>query len=139
MISKKCEYGIQAILYLSILEKNQAIPVGQIAKKLQLPKEFVSKILQSLTDYGIIGSIKGKNGGFYLLKNSKEITILDIIKIIDGEKFLDGCVLGFDNCSDEKPCPVHIKWKKCKNQIIEIFSKETIDKYELIIREKINL
>lgn len=137
MLSKSCQDAVQAILYLSICEKNIPIPVKEIAEKLKLPKEFVAKLLQKLVKYNIVCSVKGINGGFFLQKNIKEIYIIDIIKAIDGEDFLDGCVLGFEGCSDEKPCPIHNKWKICKKELIQLFSSETINNYEDIIKNKV--
>lgn len=137
MLSKSCQDAIQSILYLSICEKNIPVPVKEISEKLKLPKEFVAKLLQQLVKFNIVASVKGINGGFYLQKNTKEIHIMDIIKAIDGEYFLEGCILGFEGCSDENPCPIHNKWKMCKKDLIKLFSSETIDKYEDIIKNKI--
>ena len=65
IFSKKCEYGLQAVLYLSTYDKGAVVPADDIAKKLSIPKEFVSKILQSLTERGIVVSKKGKAGGIF--------------------------------------------------------------------------
>ena len=53
IFSKKCEYGLQAVLFLAAKMNGEVIPSEEIAKKLNIPKEFVSKILQSLTESGI--------------------------------------------------------------------------------------
>jgi Rrf2 family protein len=68
IFSKKCEYGLQAVLYLAAQHSGEVLPADEIARKLNIPKEFVSKILQSLTESGIIDSRKGKSGGFFLAK-----------------------------------------------------------------------
>ena len=62
--SKKCEYGLQAVLYLAVLDENYICSSEDISNKLSIPKEFTSKILQSLTESKIIESRKGKSGGF---------------------------------------------------------------------------
>ena len=64
IFSKKCEYGLQAVLYLASRDVNLVVPVDEITAKLNIPKEFVSKILQKLTESGLIYSRKGKAGGF---------------------------------------------------------------------------
>jgi Rrf2 family protein len=138
MISKKAENAIKSILYLSTCDTNKPQKIGTISKKLNIPKEFTSKILQELTKYNIIGSSKGKAGGFYLKLPPEKITILSIIKIIEGDDFLEGCLLGFDNCSDANPCPIHQKWKICKDQLFSLLSNETIDKYFEVINDKIS-
>ncbi|HOJ36962.1 MAG TPA: Rrf2 family transcriptional regulator [Ignavibacteriales bacterium] len=138
MLSTSCQYAIQSILYISTFGEKTPVPAKEIAEKLKLPKEFISKILQSLTKHEIIGSTKGINGGFYINKKTSEIKILDIIKIIDGEDFLEGCVLGFEGCSDENPCPIHQKWKMCKQDLLKLFSNETIDHYEDLVKSKVD-
>ncbi|MGE5351621.1 MAG: RrF2 family transcriptional regulator, partial [Acidobacteriota bacterium] len=58
IFSKKCEYGLQAVLYLAANMQEDVVRVDVIAKELNIPKEFVSKILQSLREHGIIESKK---------------------------------------------------------------------------------
>ena len=75
IFSKKCEYGLQAVLYLATCEPSKVISSDDIAQKLlAIPKEFVSKILQNLTESGIIDSKKGKTGGFFLAKKTSRIS-----------------------------------------------------------------
>lgn len=68
IFSKKCEYGLQAILYLASRKNKEYFSAKEIAEDLKIPKEFISKILQSLVEFNIVGSKKGKNGGFFLAR-----------------------------------------------------------------------
>ncbi|MCC6548443.1 MAG: Rrf2 family transcriptional regulator [Ignavibacteriaceae bacterium] len=115
LLSKKSEYAIQSLLYLTLTKKGLAVTAADIADHLQIPKEFVSKILQELTNSGFIESRKGKGGGFLLGKNPKEIYLIDVVKAIQGNDVFEGCVLGFPGCSDEYPCAVHSSWIKLLN------------------------
>ncbi len=124
--SKACELGIQAVLYLSVKKEKVVFSAEEISKELKVPKEFVSKVLQTLTYKGIVGSKKGKNGGFYLAKSPSNIYLIDIIEAIDGDKIFKSCVLGFPGCSDENPCPVHDKWGKLRNEAYKMFAKESL-------------
>jgi Rrf2 family protein len=137
IFSKKCEYGIQAILFLSSLPLGTTTNAEEIAKELPIPKEFVSKILQELTPSGIIASKKGKNGGFILKRLPSELKLIDIVKAIDGDGIFSQCVLGFPNCSNETPCPVHATWSKINNETYAMLSKETIDSFLLLTKKKI--
>ncbi|MBV6513030.1 MAG: Rrf2 family transcriptional regulator [Ignavibacteriales bacterium] len=112
LLSKKSEYAIQSLLYLTLTEEGAAVTSGEIADHLKIPKEFVSKILQELTNSGFIESRKGKGGGFLLGKNPKEIYLIEVVKAIEGKNVFDGCVLGFPGCSDQYPCAVHTDWIK---------------------------
>lgn len=127
IFSKKCELALQAVLFLSANPKDQMFNAGEISKKLKAPKEFVSKVLQTLTNSGIVASRKGKSGGFSLAKEPSEIRLIDIVIAIDGLELFHKCVLGFRGCSLEEPCPVHRKWGKLRDHTYKMLSEETLE------------
>jgi len=130
IFSKKCEYGVQAVLYMAAKEPGCVCPSDEIADKLQIPKEFISKILQSLTESGIVDSKKGKSGGFLLAKSPSKIRLIDIVAAIDGLDLFNRCVLGFPNCSPDQPCPVHDKWGELRTKAYNMLTDETLDKFK---------
>lgn len=127
IFSKKCELALQAVLYLASKESDELINVQEIADEINVPREFTSKILQSLTQSGIVGSRKGKFGGFYLAKPSSEIRLIDIVEAIDGMDVFHKCVLGFPNCSPDEPCPVHNEWGKLRDEALRMLSDRTLE------------
>lgn len=124
--SKKCELGLQAVLFLSAQEEGSAFNSVQISEKINVPRDFVSKVLQTLKTSGIVGSTKGKNGGFFLAKNASEIKLIDIVHALDGLEVFDRCVLGFEGCSVSTPCPVHDKWGKLREEAKLMLDTETL-------------
>jgi Rrf2 family iron-sulfur cluster assembly transcriptional regulator len=128
IFSKKCEYGMQAILYLAARGKVSLVSAEEISKVLKIPREFVSKILQSLRESGLIASSKGKSGGFSLAKPASRIKLIDVVAAIDGLDIFDSCVLGFPECSPTHPCPVHDTWGSLRTQAYDMLTSETIDK-----------
>jgi Rrf2 family protein len=128
IFSKKCEYGMQAILYLASQERGTQISAEEISKVLKIPREFISKILQSLKESGLINSSKGKSGGFSLAKPASRIKLIDVVAAIDGLDIFDNCVLGFPECSPTHPCPVHNTWGVLRTQTYDMLTSETIDK-----------
>ncbi len=138
IFSKKCEYGLQAVLYLAAHEESAVISSEEIARKLSIPKEFVSKILQSLTESGIVNSKKGKSGGFSLAKHPSKIRLIDIVAAIDGLGIFNNCVLGFPHCNPDNPCPVHDKWGRLRTDAYNMLTDETIDKFKQKTLKKIS-
>jgi Rrf2 family protein len=130
MFSKKCEYGLQAVLYLSANMDKEIIPAEEIANKLAIPKEFVSKILQSLTESGIVNSRKGKSGGFSMAKDPKKVKLIDVVAAIDGLSMFSSCVLGFPNCDVDNPCPLHDKWGKLRTMAYSMLTDENLDHFK---------
>jgi Rrf2 family protein len=128
IFSKKCEYGMQAVLFLAAQKTGKIVSAGKISEVLKIPREFISKILQSLRKSGIIRSTKGKSGGFFLAKPASEIKLIDIVEAIDGMKMFNSCVLGFPECTPDTPCPVHDSWGALRTEAFEMLSNETLDK-----------
>lgn len=126
IFSKTCELGLQAVLFLSTKEK-KIYNAEEVSNELKVPKEFVSKVLQILTASGIVGSKKGKSGGFFLAKSPNQIKLIDIVEAIDGLEVFKSCVLGFPGCSHETPCPVHYQWGKLREEAFQMLSEETLE------------
>jgi len=127
IFSKKCEYGLQAILFIATHPSGETVSAEKISKALKIPREFVSKILQDLRESGLICSVKGKSGGFCLGKDPSKIKLIDIVEAIDGLEVFDSCVLGFPECTPETPCPMHDKWGVLRDQAYQMLSAESLD------------
>lgn len=127
MFSKACEYAIRAVLYLSIKSINGSkLGIAEIAKEIDAPAPFTAKILQPLSREGIISSIKGPNGGFYIDPKAKPVLLNSIVKAIDGEDILHKCTLGLKECSDQFPCPIHHDMKAYKDKLREVMKEKTV-------------
>jgi Rrf2 family protein len=146
MFSNSCRYGIRAILYIASKQKGDAkTGIKQISNDLDLPSPFLAKILQQLAKQKILKSLKGPHGGFSLLRDPRKITILDIVKTIDGEEIFTNCIIHNSTCScvdkNKEPCPLHENYSKVRSEMITLFSTTTV--YELVkkteTREKLNI
>ena len=108
IISRSATYGLRAVLFLAMKSSNEnRFGFKAIAKELDFPEAFLGKVLQNLVRKGIISSVKGPNGGFYIEKECLERPLISIIEAIDGLEKFHVCGLGLSECSDEKPCPIH--------------------------------
>ncbi len=127
MFSKACEYAIRAALYISIKSiDGSKLGIKEIAKEIDSPVHFTAKILQTLSREGIISSIKGPNGGFYLEPKAKPVSLNDIVKVIDGDDVLHACSLGLKQCSNEFPCPIHDEIKAYKDRLRKVMKEKTV-------------
>jgi Rrf2 family protein len=117
MLSKKCVYGIRSILYLTLERDREFVPIKEISKKLDISFHFLTKILQTLSQGGIILSFKGPRGGVKLARPATEISILDIVHILDGKEIFEQCILGLPGCQELRPCPLHESWEIHRNKI----------------------
>lgn len=128
MFSKACEYGIRATLYIALKSKqNSKVGLTEIAEKIESPEAFTSKILQQLVREKIIKSLKGPGGGFYMSEiMACELSIISIVECFEGD-VLSRCSLGLENCSDDRPCPFHFRYKPIKEKLIKVFTNTTVN------------
>lgn len=136
MFSKACEYGIRSCIYIakeSLLETK--ISLKEVAKAIESPPAYTSKILQLLSRNSIINSEKGPTGGFFMNENQlNTFTLSSIVAAIDGDSIYTGCGLGLKNCNELKPCPLHNQFKSVRNELRNMLETTLIK--ELAIETK---
>jgi len=126
MFTESVKYAIQTMMHLAV-NQNDFFLINTIAEDYDIPKFYLSKLVQSLSNYHLVRSKPGRNGGIKLNKPSEEIKIIDIIYAIEGpppEKEM--CIFGIDICSDSVPCPVHEKWKPMKKKLHNEFMEKDL-------------
>jgi len=141
MFSKRTQYALRANMYLAIYSspKNK-IGVNVIAAKLNVPKQFLSKILQELVKHKIVGSSKGKYGGLFLAKRNLNNNLRSIIEVFDGDSIFKECVMGLPECSSENPCPLHDITAIYRKELIDRLDKKPISKIaEQILEEGLSI
>ena len=128
MLSNTSKYAIRATIYLALHTSGDSkIGIKEISKKLNIPSPFLGKILQSLAKQKLLSSTKGPNGGFGLARKADEITLYDIIQIIDGDDLFTKCLISMRSCAEENiPCPLHSKYEKIRDDISQMFRNQTI-------------
>ncbi len=129
MLSKTGKYSIRAVLYLTLFSEKGKKSPAEIAKAIDVPVAFLAKNLQALSRKGIVSSVKGRNGGFYLSEENRKKTILDILGALgELEKFHE-CFIGLPACGDDKPCPVHAIIKPLRNKILMEMNEKTVEDF----------
>ena len=127
MLSNTCKYAIRAVVYISVYSnREKKIGIKEIAEKLDIPSPFLSKILQSLAKKKILNSTKGPHGGFNLLRNAEDISLMEIVELIDGTDIFESCLIRTAKCSDEKPCGLHDSVTALRSELKQFFINQTI-------------
>jgi len=132
MLSNTCKYALRALIYLGKNAKEkEKIGIKKIAGDLNIPMPFLGKILQNLVRKKILISIKGPNGGFALGKNPKDISLYDIVTIIEGENYFLHCLLSLETCQvhQEKghPCAIHNRFEEIREPLVHFYKETTIE------------
>ncbi|WP_444455539.1 Rrf2 family transcriptional regulator [Rhodobacter capsulatus] len=114
MITQKMKYALKALLELADeagRESPQALTIEEIATRSGTPKRFLEHILLDLRKAGVVASIRGRSGGYTLLKAPQEISLSDLLRRIDGPIAPLPCLSRTayqpcDDCEDEAACRI---------------------------------
>ena len=131
MLSKKTKYGLKALTFLAAQKGNAPVQIAEIAKQENISQKFLESILLSLRKSGFLGSKKGKGGGYYLIKEPKEIYMTDVMRILEGPIAMVPCVsLNFyekcDDCPTEKTCSVNKLMLKVRDANLAVYRNTTL-------------
>ncbi len=127
MLKKGTEYAIRALVYIQIQSwKDKRPGIVEIVQEIEAPEPYSAKILQTLTRHKLVKSMKGRGGGFFFDEDNEEITIYDVIHVMQGDDIFDKCGFGLKNCNNDNPCPLHNKYAKVRDGFYDIVVSETI-------------
>lgn len=131
MLSKKTKYGLKALTFLANRDENCPVQISEIAKSENISHKFLESILLTLRKAGLLGSKKGKGGGYYLLKEPAAILMTDVIRSLEGPIAMVPCVsLNFyekcDDCPDENACSVHKLMIQVRDSTLQVFRNTSL-------------
>ena len=131
MLSKKTKYGLKAITFIARQDDRTPVQIATISKSENISHKFLESILLTLRKSGFLGSKKGKGGGYYLLKEPKDILMTDIIRILEGPIAMVPCVsLNYyekcDDCPDEDACSVHKLMIQVRDNTLQVLKNNTL-------------
>lgn len=136
MLSRKTKYGLKALGYLAKQELNRPVQIAVISEAENISQKFLESILLSMRKAGLLGSKKGKGGGYYMLKDPKDINISAVYRILEGPIAMVPCVsLNFyekcHDCPDEGACNVHRLMVQVRDNTLSILENTTLHDFIL--------
>lgn len=127
MLSLTCKTAIKAVIYLSLKsEEGQKVCAREIAEHINASEHTVGKTLQLLVRHGVINSLKGPTGGFFVSEEQQNQPISNIVETIEGKDIFKGCGLGLRQCSESRPCPIHNEYKVARDLIEKLFREKKV-------------
>ena len=131
MLSKKTKYGIKALTFLARQQDNTPIQIAEIAKSENISLKFLESILLLLRHSGFLGAKKGKGGGYYLIKEPRDINMAHVYRILEGpiallpcasHNFYEKC----EDCKDETACAVRKLMIEVRDNTLQILESNTL-------------
>ena len=118
-------YALRAVHCIAEEPDGAPVRVTDIATRLGVPRNYLSKTLHALAREGILQSTRGPGGGFQLAKAPAHLTLAEVVQPflpLEGR----ACILGRGTCNDRAPCAAHLPWKPVKAEIQDFFGLTTI-------------
>jgi len=126
LISRTGQYAIQALVYIGQQGAGSCTTVLDVAHNLGVPASYLAKVLQALAHHGLVSSIRGRSGGFGIGVSPEHISLMQVLSLVEGERFHHECLLGLKQCGDDTACPMHSGWKPIKTELLAVLESQNI-------------
>lgn len=126
MLNSSAEYALRAAHLLAQGPSRGHRSSEELAEALDLPANFLSKLLRRLREEGVLESRPGPHGGFRLAREPERVTLAEVTGPFDGVVRDRQCLLGRPECRDDVPCAAHERWKALAGEIEGFFRETTL-------------
>ena len=126
-LSTRTRYGVRLMVALAIQYGKGPVFLKDIAKSEDISEKYLSLIIIPLRSVGLVNSIRGAHGGYNLSREPSQITLKEIVDVLEGDCSLVDCVKNPSSCSRVPICASHDIWEGIANTISEALSSITLD------------
>jgi Rrf2 family protein len=127
-ISRQTDYACRVILHLAMLPPGERVKAQDIAKRRLIPRALVRRVITQLANAGLVTTARGSNGGLSLARPAVEISLLDVVQVMEGPLALNACVVNPEACPLMQVCSVHEAWVEARAALVAKLSQSTFDK-----------
>ncbi len=125
-VSKTLDYAVRSLTYMGKRPVDR-FSMKEISESQHIPQNYLAKIMRRLVEKGLIRSMVGPEGGYYLRKSPNEISLKDVYEAIEGEIRIIDCMDQDGVCSLFKNCTQLPVWDKLKLSMIEFLENTTLE------------
>jgi Rrf2 family protein len=128
MLTTTSEHALRALAHLARLPEGVSVLGRELAEQTSIPANYLSKILWTLGNAGIIDATRGNRGGYRLKRNPAEICLFEVVELFDRDRGRDRetCFLGSRICDEQSPCTAHEAWRKVRTAYLDFLHTKTV-------------
>lgn len=126
MLTTTSEYAIRALTYLARLPEGETMLGRDLAERAEIPANYLSKIMWTLGNSGIIHAARGSGGGYRLNRKPGDIRLFEIVELFDRERANVACFLGGRECDHDNPCTAHDAWRGVRETYLQFLHTTTL-------------
>jgi Rrf2 family transcriptional regulator, nitric oxide-sensitive transcriptional repressor len=124
MFSQTAEYALRAAVHIAS-HPNDRSTTRDIADAMNIPADYLSKVMQALVRAGIVTAVRGKSGGFQLARAGRDTSVLDVVNAVDPIRRIPSCPLHLPHHAG-RMCPLHTKLDQAAAMLEQEFAKTCI-------------
>ena len=127
-LTRAADYACRVMVHLAGLPSGSRASLPALAGAVEVPEQFLSKVLQMLGRSGLIQSQRGASGGFELAADPEAVSLLDIVEAVEGPMQLNICLGPGDGCVRTSRCAIHSVWVDAQAALVQVLRAATIGK-----------
>jgi Rrf2 family protein len=125
-VNRQTDYAIRVVLALAKLPPGSRLSSSVIGKEMLIPAAFLTRIVAQLAQANFVHTFPGRGGGLQLSRPAEDITLKDILELMEGPMLLSECMLNEQACPFEGSCPVRKRWSRLQAVILEELAETKI-------------
>ena len=126
-LTQKSKYAVRALVELAVSGREGPLGVAEIARLQRIPERFLEQILGELRREGVLESRRGAHGGYRFAMPTEEISVLDVVEILDGEVRPARCSAGgVCYIADAPLCVTSSVWDEARVALESVFGRYSI-------------
>jgi Rrf2 family iron-sulfur cluster assembly transcriptional regulator len=127
IFSASTTHALRAVAWLSAHGGAEPILGRDLARKLKIPPDYLSKVLAALARSGVLTASRGAKGGYRLARAPSRIRLVEVVSPFEGKRVRSGCLLRPERpCRDTAACSAHTSWGGVNQAYREFLEKTTV-------------
>lgn len=118
-------YGTRMVLDIALKGRKGPVQMSEIARNQDISQKYLEKIIRILKEAGIIVSVRGPKGGHLLARPPEEITVGEVVRVLEGDMFLVDCLKRPETCANVSRCLTRMIWQEGSQAIFRKFDQIT--------------
>jgi Rrf2 family protein len=127
MFSRTSAYAIRALLRLAAQPPGRLVGELEISERERVPRSFLYKVLQQLRRGKLLRSYRGVNGGYQLACPPDRITLLQVVRCMEGDRTFTHCILEDKPCGRYGECVLHLQWVRQWQGWMDFLDGQTLE------------
>jgi Rrf2 family protein len=125
-INRTTDYAIRVVMDLALQGRDRRVTSADIARRQEIPRDYISKVLVTLSRARIVATLPGRGGGVQLLRPPASLSVLEVLEAVEGPLTLNRCLARKGECPRDRSCAVHDFWARTQKGLAQMLQAATI-------------